>query len=144
MKQYRNSFHWNPEQYAQLSSAFLASENPNDLSAADYGFGHMRHWLRKAGGTRTLGHSLDMERWPSPDGSTVGQTVWYDYEGKDLVAYPREEGTRPLPLCVAVVVAPGPPRCSHYVRYERNQWGKPTEIVQAAVKIGRASCRERV
>jgi len=78
---YRNSFHWNPLQYAALSSAYLQSGDPNNLTSADYMLGALRHWLMDPNTFKPV-PVLSLERAPSPDGSTPGLLTWYDYDGK--------------------------------------------------------------
>jgi YD repeat-containing protein len=121
---YRNSFHWDPQQYERLSAGFRNTEDPAYLTADDYGYAHLKHWLRKRNSPE-LGHAINMERWPSPDGATPGQKVWFDYEGKEGTGGPQYEGLHLAPLFVAVLLPDG---TSRFTRFERNTWSKPTAV----------------
>jgi RHS repeat-associated protein len=108
-QQVRNSFHWNPLQYTHLSTS-----SPTNFSTNDYAFATLRHWLydRSAQGA---GPTLSLKRLPSPDGTTPGQTVWYDYAGKDP-AFPNFNGTNALLALVTLVLPDGTTRYTHYDR----------------------------
>ncbi len=56
----RDTFRWNPRQYADLSTTDIASFTANDFRKA-----HMKHWLQEAPGT--AGNTISIERDPSPD-----------------------------------------------------------------------------
>jgi len=112
----RNSFHWGRQQYAALSTTNISS-----FTASDYLKARMRHWL-KADPT-TLGETLSMERWPSPDGVTEGQKTWYDYASKTNSAY---EGTQVLPLFTARMLPDG---TTAFTRTARNGFGAVTNEV---------------
>ena len=87
-----NSFYWSSLQYAQLSTPTV-----DDLDSDDYAIARQRHWLLNPAGTQP--HStLSNERAPSPNGSTAGQVVWYDYAGKSGAD---RVGSSPFPLLVA-------------------------------------------
>ena len=73
----RNSFYWSPLQYSHLST-----NDPTSLSTNDYAIGRLRHWLNDPGNPGQPKPVLSLERAPSPDGSTPGQLVWYDYPNK--------------------------------------------------------------
>jgi YD repeat-containing protein len=97
-----------------------------------------RHWLWKttAGSNNhvdTLGH----EQMPSPDGNAEGAITWYDYEGKDYLS-PQIRGSRIEPAVIAVVQPNG---TTSWVKYERNGWGKPTNIITKWVEAGNAKQR---
>jgi hypothetical protein len=72
----RNSFHWNPLQYAHLTTS-----DPTALTNSDYAIGRLRHWLLDTNMSQA-GQVMSRERAPSPDGSTNGQITWFDYDGK--------------------------------------------------------------
>ena len=70
----RNSFHWGPKQFEQLSR-----KNPADLgqlTAADVRLGRMTHWKLSTDGLSISG-AISLTQEPSPDGATPGQKVWY-------------------------------------------------------------------
>ncbi len=115
----RNSWHWNPKQYAELHTTTIASFN-----AADYGLGRLRHWLHvpNVASNRVSG-TLSVERAPSPDGTTAGQFTWYDYPGKGSS---NAEGSSTLP---GAIIQRLPDGDTHYVRYRRNVRGNPTNVV---------------
>ena len=66
----RDSFHWGPRQYVNLSTTTISLFKTNDFLLA-----RMQHWLISDGAT------FSMERDPSPDngGTIEGQKTWYDY-----------------------------------------------------------------
>ncbi len=116
-----NSFHWNRLQYSALSSAYRNSSNILQLTTNDFLQGRMRHWLRA--GPVQVSETLSMERAASPDGSTPGQRVYYDYEGKTNTEY---AGTQVLPLFVTFRMPDG---TTNFVRTERNSLGAVTRSI---------------
>jgi RHS repeat-associated protein len=116
----RNTFHWNRQQYASLSNTNIGS-----LSAADFKICTMKHWLLSdfLGGNSGISFALSLERAPSPDGSTEGQKVWYDYYGKTNTEY---QGTETLPLFIGMVLPDG---STHFTRTLRNSLGAVTNAV---------------
>jgi RHS repeat-associated protein len=116
---YRNSFHWNRQQYAALSSGGKA--DLKTLSLADYRLSRRKHWLHQDSGK--VGGVLSMVQEPSPDGSTDGQRIWFDYAGKSASFY---QGTNSDPLFVAYILPDG---TSAFTRYERNSKSYPTNTV---------------
>jgi RHS repeat-associated protein len=119
--QNQNSFHWGRQQYVNLSSAFTNSSSDfNQLTLADYLKARLRHWL--CDGTGYVGEALSVERDPSVDGTAVGQTTWYDYEGKNSTNL-NVKGTELAPLFIARVL---PNSQSQYQRFERNTLGNVT------------------
>ena len=117
-QQNRNSFHWDPYQYANLSTTVLTN-----LTSSDYLLGHLYHWLSNSTSVDPS-DTLSLERLPSPDKTTRGQITWYDYfgkaEGADTI------GTNMSPSIVAVVLPDGTTRYSHYTR---NQMNAVTQLV---------------
>jgi RHS repeat-associated protein len=105
----RNSFHWGPRQYANLSTTNIYSFTTNDFRLA-----RMKHWLILTNSSG-VGNTISMVRAPSPDagGFMEGQKTWYDYAGKTNRAY---EGTQVLPLLVAIVLPDGTTSFSRSVR----------------------------
>ena len=87
---YRNSFHWGPRQFANLSTA-----NMSNLTSGDYLLARMRHWLEDTNQLFLTGY-LSVERDPSPDGTTEGLKTFYDYQGK-LPGFNFCAGTNALP-----------------------------------------------
>ncbi len=117
--QYRDSFYWNPKQYAALSTTI-----PGNFNATDYSKGRLRHWLHVANSaTNRVSGTLSLERAPSPDGNALGLITWYDYVGKTSS---NAEGTNSLPSVVAREL---PDLTTQYVYYRRNELGAPTNIV---------------
>ena len=118
-----NSFHWGPLQYLHLSTS-----DPDALSDGDFALGRMRHWLYD----RFHGHSslgMALERQPSPDGTTEGQTTWFDYAGK---LYNEQTGTNNFPSFVARVLPDG---STQFMHYERDDYGQVTEEVSTYTKL---------
>jgi len=120
----RNSFHWGPLQYAQLSSSYRSSGDVGNLTLADYKIARLRHWLILYNGF--LSCALSLERAPSPDGSADGQITWYDYDGKPVPFGNNIKGTNNLPSLVARVLPDG---TTQFTRYIRNQWELPTQEI---------------
>jgi RHS repeat-associated protein len=114
---FRNSFYWGPRQYATLSTTNLAS-----LSTNDYLRARLRHWLQDTNELYLSG-VLSMERDPSPDGTTEGLKVFYDYPGK---IYRHRQGTNDLPAVVAWRLPGGE---THYEFGQRDEWGNVTNLV---------------
>ncbi len=75
---FRNTFHWNPRQYATLSTTVITN-----LTANDYTNARMQHWLGDANNV-AVSDFVSVTREPSPDGTTEGQKTFYDYPGKSL------------------------------------------------------------
>src|SRR5207249_2655884 len=75
----RDTFHWGPRQYANLSTTNISS-----FTAGDFAKARMRHWLNGGAAAPVIGSTLSLERHPSPDaaGTIEGQKTWYDYAGK--------------------------------------------------------------
>jgi len=119
-----NSFYWNRQQYAALNATFRGSGNFNDLTVADYKLPRRRHWLTKYDNSLLSG-TLSVQRNPSPDGTTLGATVWYDYVGK-LADY--REGSDSFPLTVARVLPNGQ---TAYRNVQRNSVGRRTLIASS-------------
>ena len=112
---FRNTFHWGPKQYANLSTTNISA-----MTAADFTKARLRHWLKWD--YFTVGETLSMEREPSPDnaGSIEGQRTWYDYTGK---IFTTQNGTQVLPLFTARVTPDGTPQ---FTRTDRNSFGAGT------------------
>ena len=113
----RNSFHWGPRQYANLSTTNISALTTNDFRKAS-----MKHWLYSVTnylGSNIVGNTLSLQRDPSPDssGATEGQKTWYDYAGKTNAQY---EGTQSSPLFVARVLPDG---TTQFTRTDRNSFG---------------------
>jgi RHS repeat-associated protein len=112
---FRNSFHWGPLQALNL---------PQDLSkltVTNYLCARRRHWFHDRSGV-SIGQTLELEQYPSPDGVIPGQLTWFDYA--DTVG--TSQGTNSLPLIIARVLPDG----SIWFRYfQRDDWGRPTNVV---------------
>src|SRR5207247_3407897 len=91
----------------------------------------MKHWLWEQRAPQTVvGQTMALLRLPSLDGSSEGQKIWYDYDGKDSNV---NEGTNALPRFIARVLPNG---TSQYVYFERNSWRNPTNIVSTFSTTG--------
>jgi len=81
----RNSFHWNRQQYAALSTS-----DYNHFTANDYALATMKHWLENdavqtfypQAVEANVSDQLSLVREASPDGSLSGAKTWFDYGGK--------------------------------------------------------------
>ncbi|HTX21666.1 MAG TPA: RHS repeat-associated core domain-containing protein, partial [Candidatus Aquilonibacter sp.] len=119
-----NSFYWGRQQFANLSSTFLATSNswdPTALTVNDYALPRLRHWLQTP--DQAQGNSLSMERDPSPDGATPGEMTWYDYPGKSDFYI---QGTLDTPTLKIKVLPDG---TEQYEIYQLDQWGHPTNVI---------------
>ena len=116
----RNSFHWNRQQYASLSTTNLA-----DLSSTDFRIARMKHWLKwdLLGTNVSVSSTLSLVRLPSPDGTTEGQKTWYDYQGRTNSLY---QGTQHLALATALLLPDG---TTNFTRTIRNKFGTVTNEV---------------
>jgi RHS repeat-associated protein len=130
----RNSFYWNPLQYGQLPTGFVSgltnlTLSVSELSSGNYLEARQRHWLVHTNTTTdegSVGHTLSLERAPSPDGTIQGQITWYDYDNK-CNGDPTYEGTSSLPRFVAWTLPNGQ---SRFVKYVRNSLGRPTQVIE--------------
>ena len=114
------SYHWDPRQYAELST-----NNVTYMTTADYLRARMRHWLGLGAHGGTLIDTLSIERGPSPDGTTFGQVTWYDYFGK--AANPLQ-GYYILPDYIGRVLSDG----SSFSQFsQRDTWRLPTNVVSS-------------
>jgi len=118
----RNSFHWDPLQYAGLSTNYVLSGDVANLTTNDYVLAGLRHWLLDPA-TAQVSRVLSLERKPSPDGVTLGQKTWLDYEGK---TGNNSNGTTALPKLEARVLPDG---TTWYERAMRNSRGSVTNFV---------------
>ncbi|HEV2207668.1 MAG TPA: hypothetical protein VG167_02780, partial [Verrucomicrobiae bacterium] len=116
---YRNSFHWSPIQYDQLSTS-----NPTNFTSRDYLLGRLRHWLADPS-SQDPSDTVSLNRAPSPDGSTTGQLTWYDYDGK--TSGNNYLGTNCYPAFVALVLPDG--SSTRFTRYFFNPFNNPTETI---------------
>jgi len=123
MMNYRNSFHWDQQQYANLSTNYLLTKNVSNLTTNDYRKARLKHWLlRSQDSAWYVSETLSLEREPSPDedGATEGQKTWYDYAGKS--GGNEREGTNSVPGVIAQVLPDG---STQYTYYELNEWRLP-------------------
>jgi RHS repeat-associated protein len=127
---YRDSFHWGPRQAAGLPADLTT------LSLTDFKKGWMKHWLHdqnnyvlgtldysNSATTWGIGQTLSFEIAPSPDGSTYGQMTFYGYDGKYLVF---KQGNDSQP---SLVMRTLPDATTWFTWYQRNEWGRPTNVV---------------
>jgi RHS repeat-associated protein len=122
-----NSFDWNPQQYAALSTT-----NPMALAASDYGLGTLCHWLSNGHG---ITPALGLKRAPSPDGTTVGSCTWYDFEGKGTTD---SEGNSDFPSFVARVQ---PDSSTTFTYSLRNQYLKVVTNISTYTLAGSVAFR---
>jgi len=107
---FRNSFHWGPRQFANLST-----QNMTNFLASDYLMGHMRHWLQDTNSLYVT-ELVSVEREPSPSltGSVEGLKTFYDYQGKTATYI---EGTNAL-ASVKAWCLPGGETHYEYMLYD--------------------------
>lgn len=135
----RNSFHWAPQQYLRLNPQFQVSRNLEDLTREDYRVAHLKNWLNAWDEelnmpAAALTDTLNMERRPSlePENQIPGQTIWYDYEGRNphYGLYCQGRFSRPLFRAWVVPDPDGTPgEYSAFVRTERNALGRITRRI---------------
>jgi YD repeat-containing protein len=117
---YRDSFHWGPRQAAGLPLTMT------NYSASDYLKARLRHWLyattNYTGGT-LISQTISLQVDPSPDGVNQGQATWYSYDGMGYASY---EGTNSLPAFVGRVL---PDTTTWYADYQRDAWGRATNVI---------------
>ena len=109
-RQHRNSFYWNPLQWAALGKSDIST-----FAWAEYRQARIRHWLWEE---QRHVDSLSYEQLPSPDGTTEGAVVFYGYTGKPA---PNRTGNQVFPSYVAWRTPEGE---TAYIKYERNAQGK--------------------
>lgn len=126
-RQERNTFYWNAQQFSPLIGKALADFTWSDLKRA-----RIRHWLAEADPTYNHWSTLSSEQLPSPNGSTEGAIVWYDYVGK-ASGHDYERGTQVMPSAVASVMPDGTTAWDYL---EHNSVGHPTLFAQKWVEAG--------
>jgi len=109
---YRNSFHWGPLQYNNLSSAYLTSGDVNDLTSSDYLLARQNHWLLDSA-TGFTSDTLSLSCDPSPDGVANGEITWYDYYNK--LSGNNTIGTSAKPSFTAAILPDGTTRFKDYI-----------------------------
>ncbi len=117
--QYRDSFHWGPRQAEGLPL------DMNSFAESDYIKARLRHWLYATTNcandtlfSQTIGFQIE----PSPDGANQGQATWFSYDGMNC---DWNEGSNSLPAVVARVLPDG---TTWYTMYQRDAWGRATNI----------------
>jgi YD repeat-containing protein len=135
-RQERNTFYWNPQQFAPLIGLDLYSFDWPQFKTA-----RIRHWLASTfeyqGSGYTHFDTLSVEQAPSPDGSTEGQLTWYDYAGKPSgVDY--EIGAQIMPSVIARVMPDG---STWYESFQRLTNGLPTQTLEQWVDNGAVHSR---
>jgi len=113
----RNTYHW-PPQVRSVMTKNLATES---LTWSDLRRARTRHWLKEPGG-RDEFQTLSWEQAASPDGTSEGAVLWYDYAGK---SDPDRAGTESYPAVEARVMPDG---TTWYRDYTRNTLGKPLAV----------------
>jgi RHS repeat-associated protein len=116
---FRNSFHWGPRQYANLSTG-----NMTNFTANDYMLARLQHWLQDTNDLY-ITDLLSVERDPSPSssGSIEGLKTFYDYQGK---IYGYREGTNALPAVKAWCLPGGE---THYEYMVYDSFGNLTNDI---------------
>jgi len=132
----RNSFHWGPRQYENLSDNVRTdlnngSFNVSNLTSGDYLKGRLNHWLKQAGNTNP-GVTLSLRREQSPDGTTQGQIQWFDHSGKSAAD---QEGSMITPRYMAWKLPNGECRFTYS---DRNVFGHPTLTAETYTGSGNA------
>jgi YD repeat-containing protein len=131
----RNTYHWNAQQFAPYVSTDLAS-----FTYSIFMQGRIRHWLASTDPGYTHFDTLSSEQLASPDGTTLGQTTWYDYIGKPPpVNY--EIGAQVLPSVIARVMPDG---STWYQYFEYLTNGRPTKAVEAWIDSGTVQTRTNI
>ena len=129
---FRNSFHWGPRQYANLST-----QNITNFLASDYLLGGMKHWLQDTNDL-ILSDLISVERdpSPSPSGSVEGLKTFYDYQGK---TFSYRAGTNPLPSVKAWCLPGGE---THYEYLAFDYFGNITnDVTTCTLPNGTAGTR---
>jgi RHS repeat-associated protein len=116
---YRNTYHWGRQQFANLS------DSPKDyLEGGDVGYAlglittndfhkaHIKHWLWQTNGISIGALSSEQDPSPDPEGQIPGQRTFYNYYGKTS---PELEGSFSQKTCVARVLPDG---TSQYTVYD--------------------------
>src|SRR5438105_4452529 len=129
----RNSFHWNANQYLHIGASALT--NFFNLTTNDVRYAHLKHWNHDhsddgAYDKGDVSSSLCMERLPSADGTTDGQTIWYAYyaDSDQHNSSGGFQGYRYVPNCVAKVL---PDASTNFVWGQYNEWGLFTNLVSS-------------
>lgn len=120
--QWANSFYWDRQQFANLSSAFQSTWDPNQMKTNDFNLARLRHWNETT--DNGIMNNLSMERDPSPDdGYTLGEMTWYDYPNKPDYYY---EGSADTPTMKIKVLPDG---TEWYQINELDQWNNATNVI---------------
>jgi len=112
----RNSFHWNRQQYPNLSTTDFTK-----FTSADYLQATMKHWLELATAETVyplrqeynVSDQMSLSRAASPDGLTPGALTWYEHRGQDEFL-----STEDYSAVTAAVVLP-----NGEVRYKETWYG---------------------
>ncbi len=111
-RHHRNTFYWNPQQWAALGQTSIPG-----FGWTQYRRARIRHWLWEV---QRHVDTLSYQQWPSPDGTEEGLIVFLDYEGKP---FPYYTGNQIYPSLVTWLTPEGE---TAYLRYDRNPLGKVT------------------
>ena len=112
----RNTYHW-PMQIRSVMTKNLATDS---LAWADLRRARAQHWLLEPDAVTF--QTLSWEQAASPDGTTEGAVLWYDYAGKTNSNW---AGTESYPAVEARVMPDG---TTWYRDYTRNSLGKPLSV----------------
>jgi RHS repeat-associated protein len=120
---WRNSYHWNRQQYTALSEDALA--NYLDMPDDDYLKGSIKHWLHgSAIGTQSsVSGTLDSSAGPAVDGSNQRvNCIAYQYGGAG------SESISALRAVTSIRWSYGSPN-GNRTDFTRNSWGRPVTFV---------------
>jgi len=135
-RQGRNSFYWNPQQWATISK----DPAVDAFNWAEFKKGRIRHWLTSTSDSYTHWDALSWEQAPSPDGSAEGIVTWYDYAGKPA-GENFKRGSQVNPSIIAKVMPDGN---TWYQHFQRNSLGKATNMIERFGANGSPSYRTNV
>jgi RHS repeat-associated protein len=132
-RQSRNTFFWSTEARDVMTKDLVW----NTLDWTDLRRARIRHWLTHTEDEFTHWGTLSWEQAPSPDGTSEGGVVWYDYVGKPAGAnYNR--GSQVQPAVIARVMPDG---TTSWTSYERNTMGAVTRQIDKWTVAGAATYR---
>jgi RHS repeat-associated protein len=135
----RSTFYWGRKQFATLSLQFQATGLTNwdvtTLAIGDYLDARWRRWLFE--GIDYQSDALSMEQDPSPDGSTPGQSTWYNYPDQESADH---SGSSSLPSLAIKVLPEG---TQSFEQYQPDQWGNFTNVVSTWSSVAGESALNR-
>ncbi|MDW8382130.1 MAG: hypothetical protein RMN51_08505 [Verrucomicrobiota bacterium] len=127
---YRNSYHWDRKQYAEISA--LGKANPLNMPVEDYWKASLKHWLLKPGAPPFISGTPSAMAGPvlQPEISdTRCSQVFMKYQGQTT---PFHIGTIKRVTRIVWNGTDYYAGSSICIDIERNQWGRPTSITYYA------------